>query len=78
MLWLLFNPDETVYMIWGGQKSAYVIKSVEEDRKVLSSHVFTNSYVVYLRNIQFDREFVGRSSEQIPIAHLMARDESPR
>ncbi|PLB36595.1 P-loop containing nucleoside triphosphate hydrolase protein [Aspergillus candidus] len=68
MLWLLFKPGETVYMVSEGQMSAYVIQSVEVDRKVLSSRVFTKPYSVYLWNLQYDGRFVGRSSEFVYVS----------
>lgn len=70
MLWLLFKPGETVYMVSAGQMLAYVVKSVEVDRKVLSTPVFTKSHIVHLWNLQYDGEFVGRSSEEVSIAHF--------
>jgi hypothetical protein len=72
MLWLLFKPGETVYMESGGQLYAYVIRSMEVDKRILSatSRLQSPPYVIELWNLDFDGRFVGRASTFVTIAHF--------
>jgi hypothetical protein len=72
MLWLLFKPGKTVYMESGGQLYAYVIRSMEVDKGILSatSRLQSPQYVVELWNLDFDGRFVGRTCTLVTIAHF--------
>jgi hypothetical protein len=72
MLWLLFKPGQTVYMESAGQLYAYVIKSMEVDKRINSAtpRRISQPYVIELWNLDFDGDYVARSAHTVTIANF--------